>query len=174
ADGRAPADELVVLAHGAGARARDHAREPSLPEEAERQRNEIVVVEQVEQERLDGVERVGAAHVHQDDRDLAHVPPECTCSTSATACSGGVPGKMPCPRLNTWRLPPARRSTSLARRFTSSTGPNKRHGSRLPCSVMPSPVRARASSSGVRQSTPSASAPSRAASARSEPPSLAK
>ena len=57
--------------------------------------------EQVAQERLDRLERIGTAEIEQDDRDLhdADGVQLRTISTSWATCSGGVCGTTPWPRL---------------------------------------------------------------------------
>ena len=93
-----------------------------------------------------------------------------TSSTSRARHAGSVWGSTPWPKLKMWRGPvPARRMTSSARCSTTGHSPRQTAGSRLPCNVTSSPTRARATSSGTRQSTPSTSAPADTISSSSSP-----
>jgi hypothetical protein len=94
----------------------------------------------------------------------------CTRSVSLASTPGSVSGSTPWPRLKT--CPSAvrpRTRTSLARSSMTSQGASRTAGSRLPCRALPGSTRRAASSSGVRQSTPTTSAPASPISPSSSP-----
>ncbi len=65
--GRLAADLLVVAAHLPRAEKSDHTRERLLQQTAERQLDQVAIGEEVVEKGPDGLERVGTAHVEQDE-----------------------------------------------------------------------------------------------------------
>ena len=100
---RTSADRAVNLPCFRPPALRDQARQQ--PTHRPRRADDRRVAEQITQERLDGIERIGAAEVHENHRNAAHEPTPpgvpCTRSQSWATCSGGVWGNTPSPRLNT-------------------------------------------------------------------------
>src|SRR3990172_9014772 len=107
---------------------------------------------------------------HQDGDHLAVV--RCTCSTKSSTVSTGVEGRTPWPRLKMWPgREPARVKTSSARRRTSSGGPRRTTGSRLPCTATSAPNMSPPPPMSILQSNPMTSPPaSRSRGSRPELP----
>src|SRR5208337_3267783 len=100
----------------------------------------------------------GASLPRDYERDF---PAGCACANFACcpvwinscACSTGVCGRMPCPKLRMWPRPPSSAvSSSVACRIFSG-GAKSTAGSRLPCTATRGPASSRTFASGMRQST---------------------
>src|SRR5205807_7883452 len=119
---------------------------------------------------LDVLQRVRTSECHQKDGGGHPARPVARCTRSVTkpTASGGVPGRMPWPRLKMWPgRPSARLTMSSTRRSISCSGAKSTTGSRFPCTALSWPAAAQPSSRATRQSSPTTSQPALAISGSS-------